>query len=158
MDRLTHINRPFSISQENLVGTGCHHRVPAVFIHILVGHAGRGFRELPLAAWVSSVSGLPYLKKACMVIQNVFVLVSHQNDSFDPTKRSVLPIAPLSLEVPVFLSIRNLNHKRWPSPDTTRDCSVRCIRGVPGSTVARRDSNWVACELVSPWPSPTEEE
>jgi len=158
MDRLTHINRPFSISQQNLVGTGCHHHVPAVFIHILVGHAGRGYRELPLAAWVSSVSGLPYLKNACMVIQNVFVLVSHQNDGFDPTKRSVLPIAPLSLEAPVFLSIRNLNHKRCPSPDTTRDSRVRCIRGVPGSIHSRRDSNWVACKLVSPWPSPTEEE
>jgi len=110
MDRLTHINRPFSISQENLVGTGCHHGIPAVFIHILVGHAGRGFWELPLVAWVSSVSSLLYLKNACMVIQNVFVLVSHQNDGFDPTKRSMLPIGPLSLEVPVFLSIRNLNH------------------------------------------------
>jgi len=158
MDRLTHINRPFSISQENLVGTGCHHRVPAVFIHILVGHAGRGFGELQLAAWVSSVSGLPYLKNACMVIQNVFVLVSHQNDGFDPTKRSVLPIAPLSRKVPVFLSIRNLNHTRCPSPDTSRDSSVRRIRGVPGYMHSRRNSNWVVCELVSPWPSPTEEE
>jgi hypothetical protein len=158
MDRLTHINRPFSISQENLVGTGCHHHIPAVFIHILVGYAGRGFRELPLAAWVCSVSGLPYLKNACMVIQNVFMLVSHQNDGFDPTKRSVLPIARLSPEVPVFLSIRNLNHKCCPSPDTTRDLSVRCIHCVPGSIHYRRDSNWVACELVSPWPSPTEEE
>ncbi|KAF8241250.1 hypothetical protein K440DRAFT_646190, partial [Wilcoxina mikolae CBS 423.85] len=135
---------PFSISQDNLVGTGCHHRIPAVFIYILVGHAGRRFRELPLAAWVSSVSGLPYLKNACMVIQNVFVLVSHQNEGFDLTKQSVLPIAPLSLEVPVFLSIRNINHKRCPSPNTTSDSSVRCIRRVPGSIHFRRDSNWVA--------------
>jgi len=158
MDQLTHMNMPFSISEGNLVGTGCHHRLPAVFIHILVGHAGRGFRELPLAVWVSSVSDLPYLKNACMVIQNVFVLVSHQNDGFDPTKRSVLPIALLSLEVPGFLSIRNFNHKRCPSPNTTRDSSVRCIHGVPGSIHFRRDSHWVACEPVSLWPSPTEEE
>jgi hypothetical protein len=158
IDRLTHINRPFSISQENLVGTACHHRVPAVFIRILIGHAGRVFRELPLAAWVSSVSDLPYLKNACMVIQNVFVLLSHQNDGFDPTKRSVLPIALLSLEVPVFLSICNLNHKRCPRPSTTTDSSVRCICGVPGFIHSRRDSYWVACEFVSLWPSPTEEE
>jgi len=50
MDRLTHINRPFSISQENLVGTGCHHCNPAVLIHTLIGDAGREFWELPLAA------------------------------------------------------------------------------------------------------------
>jgi len=158
MDRLTHINRPFSMSQENLVGTGSHHRVPAVFIHILVGHAARGFWELPLTTWVSSVSSLPYHKNACMVIQNVFVLVCYQKNGFDPTKWSVLPIAPLSLEVPVFLSIHNLNHKWYTSPDTTRDSSVRCICGVPGSIRFHRDSNWIACELGSPWPSLTEEE
>jgi len=68
-----------------------------------------------------------------MVIQNVSVLISQQIDGCDHTKRSVLPIAPLSLDVPVCLSIPNFNHEQCSSPDTTRNSSVQCICGVPGS-------------------------
>jgi hypothetical protein len=124
MDSLTHIHRPFSISQENLVGTRVDHCLSAVSIHIVSGYARRGFWELPLATRVSPVRGLRYLKDACMVIQYVFMLVSYQNNWFHLLKRSVLPIAPLSLEIPTFLSIRNRNHTQWPSPETTRDSSV----------------------------------